>query len=49
MSITGTTTWVWDDSHAEELMRKEKLRKERKEKIEEIFDIKKKKKPIKKK
>ena len=41
MSLTGTT-WAWDNSHAEELMRKEKLRKERKAKIEEILDIKKK-------
>jgi hypothetical protein len=39
MSLTGTT-WAWDNSHAEELMRKEKLRKERKAKIEDIFDLK---------
>jgi hypothetical protein len=41
MAITGTT-WTWDNSEAERLM-KEKLRKERKAKIEEILDIKKKK------
>jgi hypothetical protein len=38
--ITGTT-FSWIDDNREEEIRKEKLRKERKAKIEEIFDLKK--------